>query len=64
MPVKINIGDVLELRKSHPCGGNVFEVMRCGMDFRIKCLKCQKQVWVERDVLEKRIKSIKINENI
>ncbi|KXZ40744.1 hypothetical protein SAMN05661008_01440 [Alkalithermobacter thermoalcaliphilus JW-YL-7 = DSM 7308] len=58
MPVKLNIGDIVELRKSHPCGGNTFEIMRAGMDFRIRCLKCDKQVWLERVNLEKRLKKI------
>lgn len=63
MPMQINVGDIVELRKGHPCGGNLFEIMRCGMDFRIKCMKCNKQVWIERENLEKRIKSIKNIEN-
>ena len=54
----INVGDVLDLKKQHPCGGTQFEVMRIGMDFRIKCLKCQTQVWIPRVKLEKRIKKI------
>lgn len=58
MPMELNIGDVVELRKGHPCGSNTFEIMRCGMDFRIKCMKCNKQVWIERENLEKRIKNI------
>ena len=36
MPIKFEIGDVVELKKNHPCGGNTFEIMRIGMDFRIK----------------------------
>jgi len=58
MPLKINVGDVLELKKNHPCGGKDFEVMRTGMDFRIKCLTCGTQVWITRPNLEKRIKKI------
>ncbi|OPJ55439.1 DUF951 domain-containing protein [Alkalithermobacter paradoxus] len=58
MPIKLNIGDIVELRKSHPCGNNVFEIMRVGMDFRIRCVKCDKQVWLERVTLEKRLKKI------
>lgn len=58
MPLKINVGDVLELKKNHPCGGKIFEVMRAGMDFRIKCLTCGTQVWITRPNLEKRIKKI------
>lgn len=58
MPLKINVGDRLELKKPHPCGGNTFEVMRAGMDFRLKCLTCQSQIWLNRSLLEKRVKKI------
>ena len=55
MPMKINVGDTIELKKPHPCGGNRFEVMYAGMDFRIKCLKCGSQMRLDRHKLEKRI---------
>lgn len=58
MPLDLKTGDIVELKKQHPCGGNHFEIMRTGMDFRIKCLKCQTQVWIPRTKLEKRIKKI------
>ncbi len=58
MAIKINVGDILELKKPHPCGGNTFETMRVGMDFRLKCLTCGTQVWITRPNLEKRIKKI------
>ncbi len=57
--MEINIGDIIELKKQHPCGGKEFEVVRAGMDFRIRCLKCDAQVWITRSKLEKRIKRIK-----
>lgn len=58
MALKINLGDIVELKKDHPCGGNSFEVMRAGMDFRLKCLTCQAQIWLARPDLEKRVKKI------
>ncbi len=58
MPLKINVGDIVQLKKPHPCGGNSFTVMRAGMDFRIKCDKCEAQIWLSRADLEKRIKKI------
>lgn len=58
MPIDLKIGDIVELKKQHPCGGNRFEIMRTGMDFRIKCLKCETQVWLPRVKLERRIKKI------
>lgn len=58
MPMDLKVGDVVETKKSHPCGSNQFEILRVGMDFRIKCMKCEKQIWIERPNLEKRIKKV------
>lgn len=58
MPQKFNIGDVVELKKSHPCGSVQWEVMRVGMDFRIKCLGCGHQILLPRPKFEKSIKKI------
>ncbi len=62
--MKINVGDVLELKKPHPCGGKTFEVMRTGMDFRLKCLTCGTQVWLDRPNLEKRVRKILLQEEL
>jgi hypothetical protein len=58
VPLKLNIGDIVELKKNHPCGGNKFTIMRTGMDFRIKCNTCGTQIWINRPDLEKRVKKI------
>jgi hypothetical protein len=58
----LKVGDIVETRKQHPCGNNEFEIMRTGMDFRIKCLKCNKQIWITRTKLEKRIKRVEKKE--
>jgi len=58
MPMKLNLGDVVELKKSHPCGSKQWEIMRTGADFRIKCLGCSHQVMIERPKFEKSIKKI------
>lgn len=56
--MELNIGDKVELKKQHPCGGKEFEILRAGMDFRIRCTKCDAQVWIARAKLEKRIKKV------
>jgi len=58
MPIKIEVGDIVYTKKNHPCGNNKFEIMRVGIDFRMKCLKCEKEIWITRIKLEKRIKEI------
>ena len=55
---KINVGDVLVLKKTHPCGSNEWEVVRSGADVKIKCLGCERVVMIERPTLQKRIKKV------
>lgn len=63
-PMKLNIGDKVTTRKNHPCGGNTFELTRVGMDIRMKCLTCNKEIWIQRPELERRIKKHEINPEI
>jgi hypothetical protein len=56
--IPLQIGDILRLRKPHPCGSSDWKVMRTGMDFRIQCLGCQHQAWIPRVKLERQIKEI------
>ncbi|WP_331619467.1 DUF951 domain-containing protein [Vallitalea guaymasensis] len=55
----IKVGNILHLKKQHPCGSHEWEVLRTGIDFRIKCLGCGHQVMIPRKKLEKNIKNIK-----
>lgn len=54
----VQVGDVLEMKKQHPCGEKNFAVLRTGIDFRIKCMKCGREVMVPRSKAEKNIKKI------
>ncbi|MBC8570166.1 DUF951 domain-containing protein [Zongyangia hominis] len=54
----VRVGDTLVMKKSHPCGENEFLVLRSGMDFRIRCKKCGREVMVPRAKVEKNIKKI------
>ena len=56
MTVEIKVGDVIQLRKAHPCGSDKWEVVRVGADIGLKCLKCQRRVFLERDVFRRRVK--------
>ena len=58
MTIEINLGDVVRLRKAHPCGSYEWEVVRVGADIGIKCLKCQRRVLLERGVFERRVKEL------
>lgn len=52
------IGDIVFTKKQHPCGGHEWEVLRAGMDFRIKCLKCGRQIMLPRTKFEKSVKRV------
>ena len=54
----VRVGDKLIMKKNHPCGSNEFEVLRIGMDFRIRCLGCGREVMVPRVKAEKNIKRV------
>ena len=54
----VRVGDVLELKKGHPCGGKTWQVLRVGMDFRLKCQGCGHELMIPRSKAEKAIKRI------
>lgn len=56
MDVKVN--DIIVTKKPHPCGSNQFLVLRVGMDFKIRCTKCSREVMLPRAKIEKNIKKI------
>jgi len=58
LKMDIRVGDVLLMKKNHPCGKNRFVVLRSGMDFRIHCMGCGHELMLPRLKCEKNIKSI------
>ena len=50
--------DRLEMKKPHPCGGNVFTLLRVGMDFKIRCETCGREVMAPRKKIEKNIRRV------
>lgn len=55
-PMDLRMGDVVRLRKPHPCGGTDWEVIRLGGDIGLRCLRCDRRVILERPVLRRRMK--------
>ena len=51
--IELHEGDVLRLKKAHPCGSDRFEVIRAGADVRLKCLGCSKLILLPRRTVEK-----------
>lgn len=59
----VRVGDVLIMKKKHPCGSDSFSVLRVGMDFKIRCLGCGHEVMTARTKVEKNIKRIERTED-
>ena len=57
MVMEIKLGDVVRLKKKHPCGNYQWQVARLGTDIGIKCLKCGHRVLLKRSVFERRVKA-------
>ena len=58
MVMDIRLGDVVRLKKVHPCGSYQWEVVRLGADIGIKCQGCARRVLIERSVLERRVRAL------
>ena len=56
--VRYYVGDIVQMKKAHPCGCNEFLVLRIGADFKIRCLKCGREIMLERIRAEKNIKKV------
>lgn len=54
----IRVGDILKLKKQHPCGSKEWEVLRVGADFRLKCSGCGHQIMIARRQAEKNVRGI------
>lgn len=54
----VRVGDVLELKKPHPCGSRQWQVLRVGMDFKLRCVGCGHELMIPRAKAEKSIKKI------
>ena len=54
----LNIGDVVKMRKTHPCGNDLWTVTYVGADIKIRCEKCGRIVMLDRPTFEKRVKKI------
>jgi len=55
----INVGDIIKLKKKHPCGSTEWKVLRSGADFRIECTGCGHQIMLPRRALEKNVREVR-----
>ena len=54
----VQVGDILVMKKEHPCGAKQWLVLRSGMDFRLRCTGCGHEVMLPRAKIEKNIKKV------
>ncbi|QUO31648.1 DUF951 domain-containing protein [Coprococcus sp. AF21-14LB] len=59
MEYKFEVGDIVKLKKKHPCGSFEWEILRVGADFRLKCTGCGHQIMISRKNVEKNVKDIR-----
>ena len=57
--MEYKVGDIVKLKKPHPCGSSEWEIVRVGADFRLKCLGCGHQVMIARRLVEKNTRGIR-----
>lgn len=53
MEVDYQLGNIIKMKKTHPCGTNAWEILRTGMDFRLKCTGCGHMIMIPRKEVEK-----------
>ena len=57
--MEYEVGDIVKLKKPHPCGSQEWEILRVGADFRLKCLGCGHMVMVTRRLVEKNTRGLR-----
>ncbi len=58
MPLPLAVGDQAQMKKKHPCGGDVFTLERVGADVRVSCNTCNAQIWMPRREFEKKVRKL------
>jgi hypothetical protein len=54
--MELHVGDVVQMRKPHPCGGDTWRILRVGAEIGIRCLTCEHKVMLPRSTFERRVK--------
>ncbi|MFB0971465.1 MAG: DUF951 domain-containing protein [Neofamilia sp.] len=62
MMLYYKVGDIVTMKKGHPCGENMWEILRTGVDIKLECTGCNRQIWMPRIDFEKRVRKIKVGE--
>ena len=57
--MEYQVGDIVKLKKVHPCGSSEWEILRAGADFRLKCMGCGRQIMIARKLVEKNTRGLR-----
>lgn len=57
--MEYQVGDIVKLKKVHPCGSSEWEILRVGADFRLKCMGCGRQIIIARKLVEKNTRGLR-----
>lgn len=57
--MEFEIGEIIKMKKPHPCGSHEWKIMRVGMDFRLECVGCKHQIMIARKLVEKNVRGKK-----
>lgn len=60
--MKYEIGSIVIMKKGHPCGEKLWEILRLGVDLKLKCTKCGRTIMMDRIEFEKKLKKVVENE--
>lgn len=58
MACDVELGDIVQLRKKHPCGADQWRVVRLGLDIGLVCHRCERRILLPRNIFNKRCKKI------
>lgn len=59
---KYRVGDVVSLKKGHPCGANEWKILRTGVDYKLECSGCGRPIWMRRVDFEKKVRKIQLED--
>ena len=60
--MEYEVGNIVRLKKQHPCGSQEWEILRVGADFRLKCMGCGHQIMIARKLVEKNTRGIRVKD--
>ena len=57
--IQLDAGDIIKMKKKHPCGSSEWEILKAGADIKMKCLGCGHEIIIKRSLAQKNTKKLK-----